>query len=80
MSGEGLSRLQSYLESHPPASVMQWRKIVSAFLDKFALPERIDMQIEMPGWTADMVSDLTEAYEEDVARIAQMGEVTFLAP
>lgn len=80
MSGEGMTRLRAYLESHPPASVLQRRKIVSAFLDKFALPERIDMQIEMPGWTEDMVADLTEAYEEDVARIAQMGEVTFLAP
>lgn len=80
MSGEGMTRLRAYLESHPPATVLQRRKIVSAFLDKFALPERIDMQIEMPGWTDDMVADLTEAYEEDVARIAQMGEVTFLAP
>lgn len=80
MSGEGMTRLRAYLESHPPATVLQRRKIVSAFLDKFALPERIDMQIEMPGWTSDMVADLTEAYEEDVARIAQMGEVTFLAP
>lgn len=80
MSGEGMTRLRAYLESHPPASVLQRRKIVSAFLDKFALPERIDMQIEMPGWTEDMVADLTEAYDEDVARIAQMGEVTFLAP
>jgi hypothetical protein len=80
MSGEGMARLRAYLESHPPASVLQRRKIVSAFLDKFALPERIDMQIEMPGWTEDMVADLTEAYDEDVARIAQMGEVTFLAP
>jgi hypothetical protein len=80
MSGEGMARLRAYLESHPPASVLQRRKIVSAFLDKFALPERIDMQIEMPGWTEDMVADLTEAYEEDVARIAQMAEVTFLAP
>lgn len=80
MSGEGLSRLEAYLQSHPPQSVMQRRKIVSAFLDKFALPERIDQEIEMPGWTADMVAEMTISYDADVARIAQMDEITFLAP
>lgn len=80
MSGEGLSRLEAYLQSHPPQSVMQRRKIVSAFLDKFALPERIDQEIEMPGWTADMVAEMTRSYDADVARIAQMDEITFLAP
>lgn len=80
MSGEGLSRLEAYLQSHPPQSVMQRRKIVSAFLDKFALPERIDQEIEMPGWTADTVTEMTRSYDADVARIAQMDEITFLAP
>jgi len=75
-----MTRMQAYLDSHPPQSVMQRRKIVSAFLDKFALPERVDQDIEMPGWTADMVSEMTARYEEDVARIAQMDEITFLAP
>lgn len=80
MSGEGLSRLEAYLQSHPPQSVMQRRKIVSAFLDKFALPERIDQEIEMPSWTADTVAEMTRSYDADVARIAQMDEITFLAP
>lgn len=80
MSVEGLSRMRSYLEGHPAASVAQRRKIVSAFLDKFALPERIDMDFEMPGWTDDMVAEMTASYEADVARIAAMPEVSFIAP
>ncbi|MFC3179865.1 hypothetical protein [Cypionkella sinensis] len=80
MSGEGLSRLQSYLESHPPASTMQWRKIVSAFLDKFALPDRINTEVSMPGWTEATVEELTALYEEDVYRIAHMPGVQFIAP
>lgn len=80
MSGEGLTRMQAYIASHPPQTVMQRRKIVSAFLDKFALPERVDQDIEMPGWTAEMVEEMTAFYEEDIARIAQMPEITFLAP
>lgn len=80
MSGEGLTRMNTYIAGHPPQTVLQRRKIVSAFLDKFALPERIELEFEMPGWTEDMVEDLTALYEEDVARIAAMPEVTFLHP
>ncbi|WP_054004786.1 hypothetical protein [Cypionkella psychrotolerans] len=80
MSGEGLTRLRSYLEGHPPGSVMQRRKIVSAFLDKFALPDRIATEVEMPGWTEATVAELTRLYEEDVYRITHMPGVDFIAP
>lgn len=80
MSGEGLTRMNAYIASHPPQTVKQRRKIVSAFLDKFALPERVDQEIAMPGWTAEMVAEITALYEEDVARIAHMPGLTFLAP
>jgi hypothetical protein len=80
MSGEGLSRMQAYMETRPPQSVEQRRKIVSAFLDKFALPERVDLTVEMPSWDQEMIDDLTSIYEEDVAKIMASGKVTFIAP
>ena len=80
MSGEGLTRMNSYLSSHPPGTILQRRKIVSAFLDKFALPERIEVEVEMPGWTEQVVDELTQSYEEDVYRISQMHGVRFIAP
>lgn len=80
MSGEGMTRMRTYLASHPPQTVTQRRKIVSAFLDKFVLPERVDQDIVMPDWTAEVVAEMTALYDEDVARIAQMGDITFLAP
>jgi hypothetical protein len=59
---------------------MQWRKIVSAFLDKFALPDRIATEVEMPGWTEATVAELTRLYEEDVYRITHMPGVDFITP
>lgn len=80
MSVEGMTRMRAYMASHPPQGVAQRRKVVSAFLDKFALPDRVDQEIDMPDWTADIVAEMTELYDQDIARIAQMGEITFLAP
>ncbi len=80
MSGEGMSRMQAYIETRPPQDVGQRRKIVSAFLDKFALPERIGLSVEMPTWTQDIVDDLTAIYEADVAQIMESTAVNFIRP
>ena len=80
MSPEGLTRYRAYLASHPPHSDPQLRKIISAFLDKYALPEEIEEAIDLPGWDQPLADRLTDAYEADVERIAGRGDVTFLAP
>lgn len=80
MSGEGMTRMQAYIDTRPPQNIAQRRKIVSAFLDKFALPERMGLAVEMPTWTQSIVDDLTAAYEADVAQIRANRAVTFIAP
>ncbi len=79
MSAEGLERMNTYLAGLPTATPALRRKVVSAFLDKFALPDRIEVEVDLPGWTEDTVTRLTRAYDQDVARIAAMPGVTFLA-
>lgn len=85
LSRDGLRRLASYLESHPPQSVAQRRRVVAAFLERFALPEAIDMAIDLPGWDHATVAGITAAYEADLASLAQeaaqgRGDLQFLAP
>lgn len=80
MSAEGLARLQAYMTSHPPGSIQQRRKIVSAFLEKFAQPEWLETVVELPDWTQETIDRLTETYEQDVQRIAQIDGVRFIAP
>lgn len=79
MSPEGLARMHDYLAHHPPQTELQRRRIVSAFLDKFALPDRIEVELDMPGWTDELVERLTLAYEADMERIADTPGVTFIA-
>ena len=80
MSADGMQRMTGYMASHPPQNTSQRHRVVSAFLDKFALPDQIDVEIEMEGWTPDLVERMTGAYDQDVAKIIAMDGVTFLTP
>ena len=79
MSPEGLVRMNAYIDTHSVQATTQRRRVVSAFLDKFALSERVETEVEVPGWTDETVSALTASYYEDVARIRAMSGVTFLS-
>jgi hypothetical protein len=80
MSADGMARMRDYMAQTPPRTDAQRRRIVSAFLDKFALPDQIEMELDLPGWTEDYVETLSAGYDRDVARIAQMPGVRLLAP
>lgn len=80
MSRGGLKRMQNYLEAHPPQNELQRRRIVAAFLDKFALDEAIEQEIDLPGWTNAYVEQLTALYDEDVEQIARIPGVTLITP
>lgn len=80
MSGDGLKRFERYRETHPPQSALQTRRVIAAFLDKYALHDEVVEDIDLPGWDAALVDDLTRSYEAEVARIARMPGVTFLEP
>jgi len=78
MSPEGLDRMRAYLAANPPASILHRRRIVSAFLDKFALSDQVDMELDLPDWDEDMVDDLTDRYRQDIARIRTLPGVSFI--
>ena len=80
METEGMRRLRGYLGTHPPQSEIQRRRILAAFLDKYAKLEEIEETVDAPGWTAEMIEDMTQAYEDDIARVQAIPGVTFLAP
>jgi len=80
MSPDGMERMRAYMAANPPANITQRRRIVSAFLDKFALSDQIDMELDLPGWDEDLIDTLTENYRHDIARIRAIPGVTFLDP
>lgn len=80
MSKEGMKRFRSYLHTHPTMTEVQKRRVMVAFLDKFALDEEVEEVLDIPGWTEEFVDHLTEAYDDDVYQISRIPGVTVVQP
>lgn len=80
MSAEGMKQFVTYLRTNPPQTETQKRRIIAAFMEKFALEEEVEETIDLPGWTEEIVAQLTADYDEDVYRIERMEGVNFIAP
>ncbi len=80
MSNAGGERLIAYLAEHTPRDREHYQRIISAFLEKFALPDVIDQEIDIPGWTASYIDTLTRLYDEDMANIATLPGVRIIRP
>lgn len=79
MSNEGMKRLRAYTKANPPASEIMRRRIAAAFLDKFALEDEIEEEIDAPGWSPTLIEEMTAIYEDDVLAIADMPNVTMIS-
>lgn len=80
MSETGLQRFYSYLDSHPGMSELQKRRIIAAFLDKYAEDSAIEEEIDVPSWTAALVDHLTDLYDEDLYAIQRIPGVVSITP
>lgn len=80
MSAEGMKRFVTYLKTNPPQTEDQKHRIINAFLERYALDEEVEDEIDIPGWTDETIAQLTANYESDVAQIEQMEGVNFIAP
>jgi len=80
MTDEGMKRFRTYLQSHPTMSEVQKRRVIAAFLDKFAIEDEIEEELDLPGWTEELIDQLTEIYDEDVFEIQRIPGVNLITP
>ena len=66
--------------SHPPKTQRQLGRIITAFLDKFAIEDAIEDELDIPGWTQQTVDEMTKRYEQDLYEIGRIPGVNFIAP
>ncbi|MDA9865511.1 hypothetical protein N9C96_02420 [bacterium] len=77
---DGMQRLRDFLKARDVKNQIKRRRAVSAFLEAHAIEEKVEAEIDLPGWTSETIERLTERYEEDVATIMRMENVTFITP
>ena len=80
LNEDGLAKLKAYFDAKPPTTIEERRRMISAFLDKFADPAALEVELPLPGWTDDLVAEITDAYLRDCAAIARFPGVTFITP
>lgn len=80
MAPEGMRRMQAYMTTNPPPTPQHEVKIIMAFLDKYAIEDLLEEELDLPDFTQDLVEDLTEAYDADVDLIAGLPDVAFIEP
>jgi hypothetical protein len=80
MEPAGYRRMRDYLRQKPPESEAYRRRIVSAFLGRYAVEDRIEEEVNVPGWTEDFMTELSEAYEADMEIVARIPGVTLITP
>ncbi len=77
---DGANRLEQYLTERPALNEMQRRRVQSVFLEKFVVEDAVEVEIDLPGWTDETVTTMTEIYEEDIEKIERMPGINFISP
>ncbi|MGR3712372.1 MAG: hypothetical protein ACU0A6_04550 [Shimia sp.] len=80
MTPEGFQRYEEYVAKHPALTEIQNRRVIAAFLDKFAIDEEVEEELDLPGWSEEFVEAMSDAYDEDVFLIERIPGVTLITP
>ncbi|UWQ19272.1 hypothetical protein [Jannaschia sp. M317] len=80
MTEAGFRRLETYLHDNPTPTLATWRKVVTAFLGKYADESKLDEEIALPGWSQALIAAMTDLYERDLSQLRARDDVRFLAP
>jgi hypothetical protein len=80
MEQEGMQRMKGYLKNNPPPTPQHELKIILAFLNKYALDDAMDEDIDLPEFTHQLVDQLSEQYDADTDFIQSMQGVNFITP
>lgn len=80
MSQKGMKRFRNYLADHPGISEAEKRLVMVAFLEEFGVDDAMEEELDLPGWTDALVDELTEIYDADTLRIADIPGVRLMMP
>ena len=80
MARDGFDRMQAWLAEHPTSDATQQSRVLAAFLERYALPDEVTEELNLPGWTQKLMAELSANYDEDVDVIARMPGIRLITP
>ena len=80
ISASGMEQFRAHLQANPGMSETDLQQTISSFIDRFASADSLEEEIDMPGWTDDLVSELTALYDRDFAALATIPGLRVIAP
>ncbi|HRO16186.1 MAG TPA: hypothetical protein PLL33_14335 [Paracoccus sp. (in: a-proteobacteria)] len=80
LTPEGMAELRDTLTRTRSLTIEARRDIFADMLARHVRMDQVQAHADIPGWTQDLVDEITEAYEADVAEIAALPGVEFIGP
>lgn len=80
LSDAGRDSLAKEMAERDQLSIAARRDLCIAHMAQHALPGRVEEIVTLPGWTQEMVDEMTRQYHADMAEIAVLPGVEFVMP
>ncbi|MFW8634322.1 hypothetical protein [Cribrihabitans pelagius] len=78
--GAAMQRLRAFLDAHPEMQEPHKQRVFAVFLEKYALEEAVEVELDLPGGSDALVDQLTALYEADLQAIRSLPGVTLIEP
>ncbi|SIS80322.1 hypothetical protein [Paracoccus saliphilus] len=80
LDSAGTEKLRDAMSSRDQLSIADRRALCTQMLQGHSATEALDQDIKLPGWTQELVDEVTDNYYRDVAEIAALPGVEFILP
>lgn len=77
---DGAKALDEGIGSAPVADGPAFRQALAAVVEAHMRHDEVEVEVDLPGWDARLMEDLSAAYDEDIRRLAGMAGVKVLTP
>ena len=79
LSPEILHDLQANIEATPDITIRARRNLIEQALAAGGIVGAMESDITLPGWSQDLIDELSEIYAEDLAEVAAISGVEFIS-
>lgn len=80
LTPDGREKLKEAMRGYGQVSIGKRREIHGQILKQYGMAGRFDQVITLPGWTQELVDEISDNYYSDVAEIAVLPGVEFILP